>query len=73
MELSMAVFRLYEGTIIVIKSVFSTSVGSALFLSTDSSTREYVPAGTPSGLIFTVAEVGELIIDTQNSSEPVFY
>ena len=42
-------------------------------MSTDSSTREYVPAGIPFALMFTVAEVEELTMDTHDSSEPVFY
>ena len=54
-------------------SVLRTRSGSALFVSTDSSTSEYVPDGTPTALIFTSAEVKELVIDTHDSSEPVFY
>ena len=54
-------------------SVLRTRFGSALFVSTDSSKREYVPDGTPIALIFTAAEVDELVIDTHDSSEPVFY
>ena len=42
-------------------------------MSTDSSTREYVPAGIPIALMFTVAKVEELMMDTQDTSEPVFY
>ena len=54
-------------------SVLRTRSGSALFVSTDSSTREYVPDGTPIALILTVAEVKKLVMDTHDSSEPVFY
>ena len=46
-ELSMATLRSYVGTIIEIVSVLRASVGIELFVSTDSSTREYVPPGIP--------------------------
>ena len=49
------------------------SVGIELFVSTDSSTREYVPPGILFALMFTVAVVKELNMDTQDNSEPVFY
>jgi hypothetical protein len=56
----------------IIVSDFRTSVGSKLFMSTDSSTREYYPDGTPRGFIFTVAEVEELVMLTNDSSKPGF-
>jgi hypothetical protein len=56
----------------IIVSDFRTSVGSKLFMSTDSSTSEYYPDGTPRGFIFTVAEVEELVMLTNDSSKPGF-
>ena len=54
-------------------SVLSERSGRELFISTDSSTREYYPEGIPFALMVTVAEVEELLMDINVSSEPVFW